>query len=384
VLSFVGIAAALAALSSRALVQQQDGRIPLDSATWEISGEGSRIEQYKGVRALRMRTGRAINRKVRMRDGTIEYDMEVTPNRSFVYATFRMQSEEESEEIYFRPHKSSLPDAFQYTPTWNGESTWQLYHGPGSTAAVPLPRGEWIHVRLVVSGRHAAMFLGEEKKPALVMTLAREPAEGYVGLQAFTPVGGAPKGEMVAAFANVVVRPDHVPYDFGPETVAAKPAGLIDRWQISPPYVARLGAPLTTLPDSLMKSKARWPTFAVEPTGVVVLSRHVKRTAEQTTAIARLLLRAEREGVQPLRLGFSDYVTVFANDRPLFAGDAHYSFDAPRQEGLIGLSQSTVWLPLVRGENEILFVLSDTFGGWGLIAQLDPASGVEVVATPPR
>ena len=370
--------AALAALSSS--LPQQDGRIPLDSASWQLSGAGSRIEEYKGARALRMRTGRATNRNVRMKDGTIEFDMEVTPNRSFVYTMFRMVSDEDHEEIYFRPHKSSLPDAIQYAPVWHGESAWQLYHGPGGTAAVPLPRAEWIHVRLVVSGRRAALFMGRDEKPVLVMPLARDPVEGYIALRAFTPAGGAPNGEMVGAFANVVVRPGHVPYDFGPERVAAKPAGLIERWQLSPPYEVKLSGPVTVLPDSLMKSKARWPAFDVEANGVVALSRHLERTAAQTTAVARLVLRAERAGLQRLNLGFSDNVTVFANGRPLFAGDAHYSFDAPRQEGLIGLSQASVWLPLVRGENEILFVLSDVFGGWGLMGQLDPAGGARVVA----
>jgi hypothetical protein len=37
----------------------------------------------------------------------------------------------------------------------------------------------------------------------------------------------------------------------------------------------------------------------------------------------------------------------------------------------------------VRGDNEILLVLADGFGGWGLTARLEPTAGVSVVP-PPR
>ncbi len=115
---------------------------------------------------------------------------------------------------------------------------------------------------------------------------------------------------------------------------------------------------------------------------MLVIGRHLKRPSPLAGTIARLVVRAERDTVQPMRLGFSDYVTVFVNGKPLLSGDAHYSFDVPRQEGLIALSQATAWLPLRRGDNEILLAVSDGFGGWGLMAQLDPVPGVRVVTRP--
>jgi hypothetical protein len=174
-----------------------------------------------------------------------------------------------------------------------------------------------------------------------------------------------------------------VTYTFAPESPASVPAGLITRWQLSPSFAVEPGRPVTSLPDSLVGSKDRWPTFSAEPTGVFVIGRHLARPARQSGAIARLLLRAPTDGVQRMRLGYSDYVTVFVNGRPLFLGDAHYSYDAPRQEGLIGLSQATIWLPVTRGDNEILLAVSDGFGGWGLTAQLEPADGARLVMASP-
>ena len=362
-------------------VMAQARAIPLDSG-WTLTGDGTRIEEYRGTQALRVRTGRAIRRDVSLQDGTIDFDMAVTPHRSFVYLQFRMVDDDNHEEIYFRPHKSSLPDAIQYAPVWNGESNWQLYHGKGGTAPVAFTRDEWIHVRVVISGQRAALFVGDGATPELVMRLARTPAPGYVALRSFVPAGGAPDGAVAATFANVVVRSGHVPYEFGPTPRDSTPVGLVTRWQISPAFAVEPGA-VTGLPDSLLTSRARWASIPVEPNGIAIIGRHVKRPARQAATIARLVLRANADGLQRMDLGYSDYVTVFANGRPLFAGDAHYSFDEPRQEGVIGLFQSMVWLPLVRGDNEILLAVADGFGGWGLTARLDPAAGVSVVP-PPR
>jgi hypothetical protein len=374
--------ALLAALTTLAALDSQPARrIPLDGG-WELSGEGTRIETRRGGRAIAIRTGRAVRRDVTLEDGTIEFDVEVTPYRSFVYVQFRMATDDEHEEIYFRPHKSSLPDAVQYAPVWRGESNWQLYHGAGSTAPLRFAPREWMHVRIVLRGRRAALFVGSDTKPALVMSLARDPAAGYLAFQSFTPPGGAPEGVPTAAFANVVVRPGHVPYELGPEPPAAGAAGLVTRWQLSPAFAVERG-PVTELPDSLLVAKARWPAFPAEPTGVLVIGRHVARPAPQSAVVARLVLRAPADGLARLHLGYSDYVTVFVNGRPLFAADAHYSYDEPRQEGLIGRWQATVWLPLVRGDTEVLLAVADGFGGWGLTAELDPTDGAEVVS-PPR
>ena len=93
-------------VASASVFTPQERRIPMDSS-WALSGEGTRIEEHRGVKSLRIRTGVAVLRDVSLQDGTIEFDMAVTPHRSFVYVQFRMQDENNHEEIYFRPHKSS-------------------------------------------------------------------------------------------------------------------------------------------------------------------------------------------------------------------------------------------------------------------------------------
>ena len=77
-----------------------------------------------------------------------------------------------------------------------------------------------------------------------------------------------------------------------------------------------------------------------------------------------------------LKLGFSDEASVFLNGQILYSGDQHYSFNFPRQEGLIHLDQASIYLPLVEGENEVRIVISEVFGGWGVMAQFDDPAGL--------
>ncbi len=62
--------------------------------------------------------GTAILEDVNFKNGIIEYDMAVTGQRSYPGIFFRVQSQNDYEHFYIRPHRAGLyPDALQYTPT---------------------------------------------------------------------------------------------------------------------------------------------------------------------------------------------------------------------------------------------------------------------------
>ena len=162
-----------------ALASAQTRRLEVDDAGWQLQGEGTSVGSFAGQPALIMRTGRATYSDVALQDGTIEFDVAVTPHRSFVYLQFRIQSDGEYEDLYFRPHKSELPDAIQYSPVYRGASNWQLYHREGYTAPTPLPPGRWIHIKVVIAGSRAAVFVEDMERPKMVIPkLARDPKPG--------------------------------------------------------------------------------------------------------------------------------------------------------------------------------------------------------------
>ena len=110
-----------------------------------------------------------------------------------------------------------------------------------------------------------------------------------------------------------------------------------------------------------------------EPSGLVVLEKFVRlpKDVERPAVLARLVIDSPSGRLRRFDFGFSDEVTVFLNGHPLFSGDAHYSHDNPRQEGLIGFWQGTLYLPLKKGRNELVLSLAEVFGGWGVMGRLE-------------
>lgn len=354
----------------------QERRIAFSEPGWTLQGEHTRIDTVDRREVLRIRTGAARFPGVSLEDGTIEFDMAVTPYRSFVYLLFRMQSDGDYEELYFRPHKSGLPDAVQYSPVYAGVSNWQLYHGEGFTGNPRLEPDQWLHVRVVIQGTRAAVFVGEAGAPQLLVRhLARDAAPGFIGLRSFFIDPSAPEDLPGVTCANLVVRPGVVDFDFSAvEDAPAAPAGTVMRWSVSPAFAAP-DSPIEQLPPA-----ASWTTLEADRRGVVVFGRHFPRPpdVERPAVLASVRILADRARTVPVQLGFSDDATVFLNGRPLFYRDESYRFDEPRREGLIGLDQATVYLPLRQGANELTLAISDVFGGWAVMGRITSAAGVTV------
>ena len=332
---------------------------------WDLQPGVTRTE-YLARPAFRAVTGRGFHRATRLQDGTIDFDVALNGHRSFVYLQFRMVADGEHEEIYLRPHKSGLPDALQYAPVFRGESAWQLFHREGHTAEVPLAAGRWEHIRLVVSGRQAAVFVGDTITPAMIVPrLARDPEPGYLAIRGFVPDGS--RATEAAFFSNLVVRPGVVPFQIPAAKPLAAIPGLVREWQLSESFVTDSGT-ITALPPVVGR---RWTIARAEEDGLVLVNRHIARPdrARRSTILARFQVEATTAGLRRLAVGFSDEMTVFVNGRPLVAARAPYSYDHPRQEGLIGFEQQTVFVPLVAGHNEIVVALTDGFGGWGVMAR---------------
>ncbi len=366
------VASALLAAALPALAAEPARPIPLDPAHWEVLDGDAKFETFLGRPALRMCNAEVVAKDVEFLDGTLEFDLAVSRRRNFPMVGLRRQGVGEYEEFYFRTHKTELPDAIQYVPAWQGVGGWQLYHGPGFTAKASFPRDEWFPVKIVMSGTRAAVFVGNVAEPQLVVPkLRRESRAGGLEFADSCPQGSVPEGEHVAAISNVVLRPGHVPYDFAKSTTKEReiPAGVVPAWEISETFVAEKGA-VRALPDKALRGK--WQRVAAEPSGLVVFERYLKLSGkpERETVLARLTVDSAEAGTRRFDFGYSDEVTVFLNGRPIFSGDARYSHDNPRQEGLIGFWQGQLYLPLQKGRNEITLAVSEVFGGWGVMGRL--------------
>jgi sugar lactone lactonase YvrE len=357
------VAALLASLALSTAAAEPDGVPPgapqvveFDSGSWHLSG--AILVEHLGRHALR---GTARLEGVALLDGVIEVDLAVDGTAGYPGIFFRAQGGQEYEHIYLRPHRAGrYPDAVQYAPNIGGVGCWQLYSGPGYTAAVTLPPDEWIPLRLEFHGGRARFFVGDPSRPALVVDhLQRDPAAGAIVLNAQPPASGC--------FSNFRYSPV-CDTDFGPAAPEDELAGAIREWKLSAAVDAsRVDA--DTYPGREALAGLAWDEVTAETTGLVNISRRrVWRPGAADCVYARTTLRARKAGTLKLNLGYSDHVSVFLDGEPLFVGNSTYRSRDPSFIGVVGLFDS-VFLPLREGENELLLIVAERFGGWGFVAQ---------------
>ena len=347
--------------------------IPFDEARWRTVGNVE-FESADGEDILRIDGGTAYLDRADFRDGTIEFDVLATGDRAFVYLKSRGRSDEEYEDLYFRPHKSGLPDAVQYAPVVQGRSAWQLYHGERGTAAGVFPAGTWTAVRAEFSGDRMAVWLGNDAEPVMTVAhLGHEPARGWLALGGFAPAGS--NAEFAAKFRRF--RVTHA------ESSAANRVDtpLVDSnqltaWRVSPAFDAPSPGPLLNVPSAL--SNVEWSRPPLQRDGVFefLRSRQVPPDSRHWAVAADTTLRAERETTCVVSFGYSDEITLIVNGTPLVYQDSSYRFMSPRQDGVMHADQLRAFLPLRRGDNQLRAIVADRFGGWGLSARLLSCEGV--------
>jgi len=366
---------AAAALLAGALTQAtplpaQTTEVPFEPSRWTIDGSRTEFVEYLGRHGVRLGDGSALLNDVRFQDGTVEVDVSGPPS-GFAFLVFRATTPKDHEDVYLRMAMSGTPDALQYMPMYGGEGAWQLYHGPGYTASVVFDPAVWTHLRVDVAGRRATVFVGDATTPAMVV----EELKGRDGPGAIGVIGGSTsKSQPGVVFSNFRYTP-RAPVATSVVTAAMSTRpGVIRDWILSP-SVSIARSPTDSLPSASLPAVARadrrdWLPVRAEPNGLLNISRYRAMAGPLSLVVARTVIHADRNEVRRLVFGYSDDVTIFLNGRPLFAArnglSARYSTDL----GLM-TPDDAVYLPLRPGDNELLFAVAESFGGWGLEARLD-------------
>lgn len=372
------LCALLASLIAPALRSQtlETLAVAADSPRWELQGEARAIDSL-GRKCLSLNGGAAVLSDFELRDGVIDVDISTSAPRGFFGIQFRIaESGGDAEWVYLRQHKSGLSDAMQYTPVLHTGLNWQLYSGPGYTGAVEIPRDAWFHLRLVVAGAQARLFVHDMERPALVIDDLKSGVErGQVALAVLT---GA------TCFADFTVRrtPD-VPWQ---RHLPPMPPGALTRWSLSPAFDALerdLERPLSPAEAGAIA----WQEVDAEPPGLVAINRYrdsphprvsfatdfSKRLEPQPgmkVVYARTRIESDRDQVKKLQLGYSDDVSLFLNGQILFRGRSAQNFRDPAFLGIVSPENDAVYLPLRKGTNELVLAVSELGGGWGFITRL--------------
>jgi len=356
--------------------------LEFSGGTWTATASDAVVEEYLGREALRLRNGAAILTGVEFRNGVIEYDAATTGHRSFVGVAFRLRQAPrfEYEHFYLRPHQSGRFDATQYTPEIDGIAAWQLY--PDYNAPVDIPSGEWIHVRLVVSGRHMETWVGDGTEPVQVVEdLRLDAGPGAVALTSNFPEAGS-LDIHPTAYSNFRITPTANPA-ITTESPRTEPSpGIITAWALSQAVPGEAGH--VTEWDAATLAALSWEVVPTDPAGRVNVAqyRSFPQGARQGRVYARVQLHADAPKEVSMGFGFSDRGSVFLNGRLLFTADNTYLSRSGRYLGVMTVDNDTLYLPLAAGDNELVFAVTEAFGGWGFVARLGDTEGIRVAADP--
>ena len=350
--TMAGFLALFLTIASQGSAYAQKKAAEFDPALWDL--ERAKIVDHLGRKAL---IGSTFLKDIRLQNGVIEVDIATTErSRSYPGLLFRVQDSANYERVYIRPHRSPFyDDVLQYGPVFNGVDSWQLYNGPGLTAGLEVLPDRWNHIKILMAGKQAQIFWNDLPEAVLVIDdLAHGDGSGTIGLVG--PMDGT------AFFSNLNYEKDDSLTLPPPAPREAMP-GLISVWEISAPFAA-IGVDFTKYPAEAFAA-ASWNPVAADRRGLVDVSRIFPRKFRAGDCLlARTTLAAESDSLLRVNFGYSDIITVFLNGRPLYSGNAIYQSRDRSFLGIVGYYDD-LFLPLMKGDNELLLLLGETMGGWG-------------------
>jgi hypothetical protein len=357
----------------------QSGNVALSPDAW-IATDSLRVLSYLGRPALYINRGVALVRGATMENGTLDLDIAASDTTNFLGIAFRAASARFSNVLFLRLGSSGTEEAVQYGPAFNSVGVaWQVYHGNGANAVADLPRNRWMHLRLELDGPVARVYVDTATAPTLVVP--RVVASGGAGLGVWAGAFG--RG---AYFSNIHYAVTSRSSAEAP--VPAPPPGTLPGWEISNPVEAGDFTP-GVLPDL---GRLRWQRVEAEPEGFVLINRYREapvggvprdssgavlvdsvmtgRMAGSRIVYARTTITAARTETRRMQYAYANGLVIYLNGRPL--AFAMNPGGLRSNLGVMARTGDAVYLPLRRGQNQIVFAVVECTGGWAFSARLDP------------
>lgn len=346
--------------------QKNEIKIPLNAASWDSKSNQVKFAEHNGVPSMEITSGGELvtPKNLVFSNGTIEYDVEYVQGFTGLY--FRRESDDEGEFLYLRERAGDpvKMDAVQYTPIIKKVNFWDML--PDYQAAANFNKGQWTHIKMIVSGSQMLVYVNEKSRPTLYITR----------LEGNTKQGSLAFGGQ-CFISNVIVRPNEV------EGLSANEGfdpthhdnRYIRSWQISQPFALPPGQELNN--EKLPDIQATWQSIAAERRGLINMTRLFGNSDTRRAVWLRTKVISKREQKVKLDLGFSDEVWVFVNDRMTYVDKNLYAQEMRKvPDGRISVNNSSFEISLREGENDLLLGVANDFFGWGIIARLDNLDGI--------
>lgn len=335
------------------LTAQEKSISDFSSAFWTITSGA--VVDFDGRKCLK---GSAVLKDIIFENGTIEVDVYTAPNqRAYPGVVFRMTDQQNYERVYIRPHRSGLyGDALQYVGTFNGLDSWQLFSGEGKSSRLDIPANQWNKIKIEVGGSQARLYWNNTGNPVMEITdLVHGISKGSLALF----------GDNTSYFSNFKYTTSSGS-DLKMYYEKEKVVGIISDWEISQVF-SLADVSFEEFPDNDLMKKVTWQKATADHTGMVDISRyHARKNQLGDCIFAKTMIKSDADKTVRLGFGYSDYITVFLNKKPVFFGNSAYRSRDDSFLGVVGYND-VVFLPLKKGDNELLIMVGESMGGWGFM-----------------
>lgn len=336
--------------------------VSMDPTNWDLGKHKASFIKQEGKDAIKLERGTIWTNQADFADGIIEVDLSLFPERSLAGICFLGDEYGNAETIYLRVPLSGREDAIQYAPLFNNEANWQLY--PEHQAKYVFPDQGWAHMKIVLMGNTAQLYMNTVRKPVLTITnLRTHNRKGKIGFTCLS----------AEIFANLKYTPLPIT---APAPVAQRiEEGLITQYQISQSYTIDKQAKEVTYPSL----KLNWKTVNTDEDGLLDISRfYAKENMETYQSRSNDIVWLKQELItdgpvtRRMSFDFSNRVWVFLNGQIIYHGDHSFLLKGSFFKGSIEkkLISDALYLPLKKGKNELLIGVSAVANGWGFISKI--------------
>jgi hypothetical protein len=133
------------------------------------------------------------------------------------------------------------------------------------------------------------------------------------------------------------------------------------------------------LTDYPQLKQLTWEKVATDPPGILLIDRYRdspdifvpdRKQMEgdglpiAAVVFAKTVIHSDADIRRELVFGYSDEIVMYLNGQPIFTGKNGLGYRESGAFGRLGMTES-VYLPLKKGDNDLVFALKEYSGGWG-------------------
>ncbi|NVK55625.1 MAG: hypothetical protein HWE26_08420 [Alteromonadaceae bacterium] len=251
------------------------------------------------------------------------------------------------EYFYFRVYADAQPqETIQYIPTFNGEMSWQLYNYPLYEREAKLKANETFSVKLMVVKNKAALYLNDDREPAMVIDPLLTSRRG--GKLLFTSISKA------FVVSNLQLQPLADDVSLPPaQHVPEQLSGTLQSWSLSTQFDCGNSSYIFQCVSKLKNGVGDLKKVQADSQGVVNLSRYYDVPGRWVLATTELESSGKRQVT--LEYDYTHEVAIFLNGQPIFTGK-----EIDRDNGNFGRvipGEESIMLSLEEGKNTLSFAV---------------------------